>query len=92
MLLTTLLCLVLLTIFTYRYLNNIVYVCRDSRLLRHVSSSVSPAEGSSQMHIYLFIFCLHFKVIESQVFKNKKGKASIKIFRQSFKKKYKLKK
>ena len=80
MLLTTLLCLVLLTIFTYQYLNNIVYVCRDSRQLRHVSSSVSPAKGSSQrqiylfvyLFIYLFIFCLHFKVIESQVFFKKK--------------------
>ena len=51
MLLTTLLCLVLLKIFTYRYLNNFVYVSRDSTRLRHVSSSVSPAEGSSQRQI-----------------------------------------
>ena len=56
MLLTTLLCLVLLTIFTYRYLNNIVYVCRDSRQLRHVRSSVSSAEVSSQTQIHLFIY------------------------------------
>ena len=43
MLLTALLCLVLLTTFTHRYLNNIAYVCRNSRQLRLVSCSVSPA-------------------------------------------------
>ena len=59
MLLTTLLCLVLLTIFTYQHLNNIVYVCRDTRQLRLLLVVLVLLKVVARgRFIYLFIYFL----------------------------------